>query len=232
MPSDLEVMTTLLKEELAQLEDYYLYESAPMKLEKWQKCDKSLQAMATQSYYQLPCASYNVNQSETNPRLVSLATGDLDLRGFCGGSMSRPKMSRPGPYSYIRTHCNSQRISANGCKDVEVFEKETWTFKGTHSGYAELAFDQCSVDKSYGKNHASAKKVRECAILLKEEEKSSFTEDMFYRAEMMRSYDLGGSLEPHHRREGQSHGMKMLGQDGVAMPIFQCAERERELSTV
>ncbi|XP_016123965.1 uncharacterized protein atf5b [Sinocyclocheilus grahami] len=226
MPSDLEVMTTLLKEELAQLEDYYLYESAPMKLEKWQKCDKSLQAMATQSYYQLPCASYNVNQSETNPRLVSLATGDLDLRGFCGGSMSRPKMSRPGPYSYIRTHCNSQRISTNGCKDVEVFEKETWTFKGTHSGYTELAFDQCSVDKSFGKSHASAKKVRECAILLKEEEKSCLTEDVLYRAEMMRSYDLGGSLEPHHRREGQSHGMKMLGHDGIAMPILQCAESE------
>jgi len=40
MPSDLEVMTTLLKEELAQLEDYYLYESTPMKLEKWQKCSR------------------------------------------------------------------------------------------------------------------------------------------------------------------------------------------------
>lgn len=226
MPSDLEVMTTLLKEELAQLEDYYLYESAPMKLEKWQKCDKNLQAMATQSYYQLPCPSYGANQSETNPRLVTLATGELDLRGFCGGSMSRPKMSRPGPYSYIRTHCNSQRISTSGCKDVEVFEKETWTFKGTHSGYAELAFDQCSVDKTFAKNHANAKKVRECAILLKEEEKSCFSEDVFYRAEMMRSYDIGGSLDTHHRREGQSHGMKMLGHEGIAMPILPCAENE------
>ena len=42
----------------------------------------------------------------------------------------------------------------------------------------------------------------------------------------MRSYDLAGSLEPHHRRESQCHGMKMLGHDGIAMPILQCAENE------
>ncbi|XP_037402785.1 uncharacterized protein atf5b isoform X1 [Pygocentrus nattereri] len=226
VPSDLEVMTSLLKEELAQLEDYYLFESTPMKVEKWQKCDKGLQAMAAQSYYQFPCTSYNVNQSETNPRLVTLATGELDLRGFCGGSIGRPKTSRPAPYSYVRTHSSSQRIASNGCKDVEVFEKETWTFKGTHSGYTEMAFDQCSVDKFFGKSHASAKKVRECAILLKEEEKNCFTDDVFYRAEMMKGFDTGAPVDTHHKREGQVHGMKMggHGHEGAAMPVMHCGE--------
>lgn len=226
VPSDLEVMTSLLKEELAQLEDYYLFESTPMKAEKWQKCDKGLQAMAAQSYYQLPCTSYSVNQCETNPRLVTLATGELDLRGFCGGSISRPKTSRPAPYSYVRTHSSSQRIASNGCKDVEVFEKETWTFKGTHSGYTEMAFDQCSVDKILGKNHTSTKKVRECAILLKEEEKSGFMDDVFYRAEMMKSFDAGAPMDTHHKRESQAHGMRMVGHghEGVPMPVMHCSE--------
>ncbi|KAK1785860.1 hypothetical protein P4O66_003123 [Electrophorus voltai] len=219
-------MTSLLKEELAQLEDYYLFESTPMKAEKWQKCDKGLQAMAAQSYYQLPCTSYGVNQSETNPRLVTLATGELDLRGFCGSSVGRTKMPRPSPYSYVRTHSSSQRIAPNGCKDVEVFEKETWTFKGTHSGYTEMAFDQCSVDKFFGKHHTSGKKVRECAILLKEEEKSCLTEDVFYRAEMMKSFDAGASLDTYHRRAGEVHGMKMAGHghEGVAMSVLHCSE--------
>ena len=113
----------------------------------------------------------------------------------------------------------SQRIASNGCKDVEVFEKETWTFKGTHSGYAEMAFDQCSVDKCFGKNHASAKKVRECAILLKEEEKNCFTEDVFYRAEMMKSFDTGAPVDTHHKREGQVHGMKMGGSSSGVIPF-------------
>ncbi|XP_026877062.1 uncharacterized protein atf5b [Electrophorus electricus] len=210
-------MTSLLKEELAQLEDYYLFESTPMKAEKWQKCDKGLQAMAAQSYYQLPCTSYGVNQSETNPRLVTLATGELDLRGFCGSSVGRTKMPRPSPYSYVRTHSSSQRIAPNGCKDVEVFEKETWTFKGTHSGYTEMAFDQCSVDKFFGKHHTSGKKVRECAILLKEEEKSCLTEDVFYRAEMMKSFDAGASLDTYHRRADQS--LECLSGDSVGSSL-------------
>uniref|UniRef100_W5UL40 Cyclic AMP-dependent transcription factor ATF-5 n=2 Tax=Ictalurus punctatus TaxID=7998 RepID=W5UL40_ICTPU len=224
VPSDLEVMTSLLKEELAQLEDYYLFESTPMKADKWQKCDKGYQAMSAPSYYQLPCTSYNVNQSESNPRLVTLATGELDLRGFCGSSVGRAKTSRPAPYSYVRTHSTSQRIASNGCKDVEVFEKETWTFKGTHSGYAEI--DQCAVDKIFGKNHIGTKKVRECAILLKEEEKRCFTEDVFYRAEMVKSFDAGAPLDAQHRREGQVPGMKMLGHghEAVAMPVLHCSE--------
>ncbi|KAI5620756.1 hypothetical protein C0J50_19628, partial [Silurus asotus] len=226
VPSDLEVMTSLLKEELAQLEDYYLFESTPMKADKWQKCDKGYQAMSAPSYYQLPCTSYNVNQSESNPRLVTLATGELDLRGFCGSSVGRSKTSRPSPYSYVRTHSTSQRIASNGCKDVEVFEKETWTFKGTHSGYAEMALDQCAVDKIFGRNHIGAKKVRECAILLKEEEKRCLTEDVFYRTEMVKSFDAGAPLDPHHRREGQAPAMKMLGHghESVAMPVLHCSE--------
>lgn len=226
VPSDLEVMTSLLNEELAQLEDYYLFESSPMKAEKWPKCDKGYQAMATPSYYQLPCTSYNLNQSESNPRLVNLSAGELDLRGFCGGPVGRSKTSRPAPYSYVRTHSTSQRIASNGCKDVEVFEKETWTFKGTHSGYTDMALDQCAVDKIFAKNHIGTKKVRECAILLKEEEKRCFAEDLFYRAEMMKSFDPAAPLDAHHRRESPAHGVKMPGHghEGVPMPALHCNE--------
>ncbi|KAG7259571.1 hypothetical protein CRUP_027265 [Coryphaenoides rupestris] len=40
VPSDLEVMTSLLQEELAQLEDYFLSEPLPEKGPKFGKCDK------------------------------------------------------------------------------------------------------------------------------------------------------------------------------------------------
>uniref|UniRef100_H3BZZ3 BZIP domain-containing protein n=1 Tax=Tetraodon nigroviridis TaxID=99883 RepID=H3BZZ3_TETNG len=76
VPSDLEVMTSLLQEELAQLEDYFRSENAPTanKLEKPSKCDKGAAAMGSQSYYQFPYGSYGTSQSETSPVVVTLAT--------------------------------------------------------------------------------------------------------------------------------------------------------------
>ncbi|XP_030632004.1 uncharacterized protein atf5b [Chanos chanos] len=227
VPSELEVMTSLLQEELAQLEDYFLSESTPTKVEKFQKCDKRMQAMATQSYCQLPYTSYNSNQSETNPMLVTLATGELELRSFCGGIISRPKMSRPAPYSYVRSHCNSRRIVTNGFKDGEVFEKDIWNSKETYSGFADVG--QCSFSRALGKDSACTKKVRECSMLLKEEETYSFAEDVLYRTEMTQSYDSGGSLDTHLKKEGQMHGMKMIGcHESLGMPVLQCTKDGRD----
>ncbi|XP_034768977.2 cyclic AMP-dependent transcription factor ATF-5 [Acipenser ruthenus] len=98
VPSDLEVMTSLLQEELAQLEDYFLSES-----EKPEKCEKSLQTTG----YQLPYHSYQSGQSEASPLLVTLATGELELLSFCSGPIGQPKIPRPAPYSYNRPTSNN-----------------------------------------------------------------------------------------------------------------------------
>ncbi|MBN3281575.1 ATF5 factor, partial [Polyodon spathula] len=98
VPSDLEVMTSLLQEELAQLEDYFLSES-----EKPEKCEKPLQTTA----YQLPYHCHQSGQSDASPLLVTLATEELDLLSFCSGPTGRPKIPRPAPYSYNRPTSNN-----------------------------------------------------------------------------------------------------------------------------
>ncbi|XP_041098227.1 uncharacterized protein atf5a, partial [Polyodon spathula] len=138
VPSDLEVMTSLLQEELAQLEDYFLSES-----EKPEKCEKPLQTTA----YQLPYHCHQSGQSDASPLLVTLATEELDLLSFCSGPTGRPKIPRPAPYSYNRptsnnnNNSNNRRRSSSGSGNVveEELAAHTWRGKGNVTGSAEMA---------------------------------------------------------------------------------------------
>ncbi|KAJ3589934.1 hypothetical protein NHX12_007891 [Muraenolepis orangiensis] len=131
VPSDLEVMTSLLQEELAQLEDYFRSESSSTsaKLDRSSKCDKGAPGGGSQSYYQLPYASYA--PSEPSPVGVSLASGELDLTGFCGS----PVGEEAGP--------------------------DTWGSRGGYSGSADLSLHHYSTLKPVGKSPAGVKKEEE-----------------------------------------------------------------------
>ncbi|XP_067102588.1 uncharacterized protein atf5b isoform X1 [Osmerus mordax] len=221
VPSDLEVMTSLLQEELAQLEDYFRSESSANKLEKSSKCDRSAQNMGSQSYYQLPYTSYSTSQSETSPVVVTLATGELDLAGFCGGPIARPKMPRPAPYSYHRYHNNSRRMSPESVKVGQEVGHELWSSKGSYSGSPESHYPTL---KTSVKSIASVKKVRECALMLKEEESYCFSEGMFCSEEIARGFCLGGSFDSH-KRDGQlMHGSAKVGAayDAPGIEVLHC----------
>ncbi|XP_035241247.1 uncharacterized protein LOC135235646 [Anguilla rostrata] len=221
VPSDLEVMTSLLQEELAQLEDYFLSESTPKRAEKLEKCDKVPPAMGPQSYYQLPYASYSSSQSESSPLLVTLATGELDLLSFCGGPIGRPKTPRPVPYNCSRPNGNGRKRVCDGLKVGEGLEN-IWSSKGNNSGSTEPAGSYCCVEdeKAVGKGYClgSAVKIRDCAILLKEEENYCFAEDVCSGEKMGRGYCVGAPLESPHRKEGgMLYGLKDMRQDGVEL---------------
>ncbi|KAL0973066.1 hypothetical protein UPYG_G00198450 [Umbra pygmaea] len=223
VPSDLEVMTSLLQEELAQLEDYFRSETTSTKLDKPPKCDKSAQAMGAQSYYQLPYASYSGNQPETSPLVVTLATGELDLVSFCG----RPKMARPAPYNYHhRSYNTGRRMILDGVNKVEEeLDHDTWSAKGSYSGSTEVAGIHYSTLKTVGKTIGSVKKVRECGVSLKEEESYCFAEDVFCSEEINRGFCMGASFDTHLKREGQlTHGMKVSGSgyDGMVLEGLHC----------
>ncbi|KAJ8280610.1 hypothetical protein GJAV_G00056870 [Gymnothorax javanicus] len=221
VPSDLEVMTSLLQEELAQLEDYFLSESTPKRAEKLEKCDKVPPAMGPQSYYQLPYASYGSSQSESSPLLVTLATGELDLLSFCGGPIGRPKTPRPVPYNCGRPSGNSRKRVCDGLKVGEGLEN-IWSSKGNNSGSLDAAGSYCCVEdeKAIGKGYClgSAVKIRDCAILLKEEENYCFAEDVCGGEKMGRGYCVGGPLENPHRKDGgMLYGLKDIRQDSVEL---------------
>ncbi|KAM3875369.1 uncharacterized protein atf5b [Diretmus argenteus] len=241
VPSDLEVMTSLLQEELAQLEDYFRSESTSTttKLDKSSKCDKGAQAMGTQSYYQLPYASYGTSQSETSPVVVTLATGELDLASFCGGPIGRTKIARPAPYNYHHRyhHNNGRRLISDAVKVGEEVGLDTWGSRGSYSGSAELSVNHYSTLKTVGKNSiGNVKKVRECALSLKEEESYCFTEGMFCSEEIARGFCLGsgggsgGSYDGHHhhKREGQlMHGVKVGGSyDSSGLEVLHCGGKD------
>ncbi|MEQ2195354.1 hypothetical protein XENOCAPTIV_011445 [Xenoophorus captivus] len=231
VPSDLEVMTSLLQEELAQLEDYFRSESTSTtnKLEKSSKCDKVSQAMGSQSYYQLPYGSYGTSQSETSPVVVTLATGELDLASFCGGPISRTKIARPAPYSYHhRYHHNTgRRILSESVKVGDEVGLETWGSRGCYSGSTECSVNHYSTLKTVSKNSiGSMKKVRECALSLKEEESYCFSEGMFCSEEIARGFCLGGSYDGHHKREGQlMHNVKVnVSYDSTGLEVLHCSK--------
>ncbi|MEQ2158527.1 hypothetical protein GOODEAATRI_013273 [Goodea atripinnis] len=231
VPSDLEVMTSLLQEELAQLEDYFRSESTSTtnKLEKSSKCDKVSQAMGSQSYYQLPYGSYGTSQSETSPVVVTLATGELDLASFCGGPISRTKIARPAPYSYHhRYHHNTgRRILSESVKVGDEVGLETWGSRGCYSGSTECSVNHYSTLKTVSKNSiGSVKKVRECALSLKEEESYCFSEGMFCSEEIARGFCLGGSYDGHHKREGQlMHNVKVnVSYDSTGLEVLHCSK--------
>ncbi|XP_037533914.1 uncharacterized protein atf5b isoform X1 [Nematolebias whitei] len=231
VPSDLEVMTSLLQEELAQLEDYFRSESTSTtnKLEKSSKCDKVAQAMGSQSYYQLPYGSYGTSQSESSPLVVTLATGELDLASFCGGPINRTKIARPAPYSYHHRyhHNNSRRLLGESVKVGDEVGLETWGSRGCYSGSTELSVNHYSTLKTVSKNSVgSVKKVRECALSLKEEESYCFSEGMFCSEEIARGFCLGGSYDNHHKREGQlMHNVKVnVSYDSAGLEVLHCSK--------
>lgn len=229
VPSDLEVMTSLLQEELAQLEDYFRSESSATtnKLDKSSKCDKGAQAMGSQSYYQLPYGSYGTSQSENSPVVVTLATGELDLASFCGGPISRTKIARPAPYNYHHRyhHNNGRRIISETVKVDEV-GLDSWGSRGSYSGSTELSVNHYSTLKTVSKNSfGSVKKVRECALSLKEEESYCFSEGMFCSEEIARGF-FGGSYDSHHKREGQlMHNLKVnVSYDSTGLEVLHCGK--------
>uniref|UniRef100_A0A674N449 L-amino-acid oxidase n=1 Tax=Takifugu rubripes TaxID=31033 RepID=A0A674N449_TAKRU len=172
VPSDLEVMTSLLQEELAQLEDYFRSEntSTTNKFEKSSKCDKGAQAMGSQSYYQLPYGSYGTSQSETSPVVVTLATGELDLASFCGSPISRAKIARPAPYNYhhrYHHHNNGRRIFSEAVKVGDEVGLDTWGPRGSYSGSTELSVNHYSTLKTVSKNSlGTVKKVRDDLVVM------------------------------------------------------------------
>ncbi|CAL9684248.1 unnamed protein product [Knipowitschia caucasica] len=229
VPSDLEVMTSLLQEELAQLEDYFRSESTATtsKLDKSSKCDKGAPAMGSQSYYQLPYGSYGTSQSEPSPVVVTLATGELDLASFCGGPISRTKIARPAPYNYHHRyhHNNGRRIISETVKVDEV-GLDSWGSRGSYSGSTELSVNHYSTLKTVSKNSfGSVKKVRECALSLKEEESYCFSEGMFCSEEIARGF-FGGSYDSHHKREGQlMHNLKVnVSYDSAGLEVLHCSK--------
>ncbi|XP_063063503.1 uncharacterized protein atf5b [Engraulis encrasicolus] len=239
VPSDLHIMTSLLQEELSQFEDYFLSDFSPAKVEKWQKSHKSVQGMDSTLCYEFPYASHSPSQSETtNPLLVSL--GELDQVGFCGGPIGRPKMLRPAAFNNVPSHYGGRRVAPNSFREgMEVsqkqtwsLQKETWTSKESYSGFDSMVLDHSSVDRTFGKSAGSVKKVKECAILLKEEENYCFRGDVFCSVEMAPGYCVGSPLNSHHAKK-DSHlmpGMKNVGwQDRMDIPFLQCSVNGRNL---
>ncbi|XP_040044464.2 uncharacterized protein LOC120826344 isoform X1 [Gasterosteus aculeatus] len=246
VPSDLEVMTSLLQEELAQLEDYFRSESASAtnKLEKPSKCDKGAVTMGTQSYYQLPYGSYGAGQSEAGPVVVSLATGELDLAGFCGGPIGRTKIARPAPYNYhhryhhhhhhgnVNNNNNNnggggRRMASEAAKVGEDAGLDAWGPRGSYSGTAELSANHYSTLKPVSKGAllgGGAKKARECALSLKEEESYCFSEGMFCSEEIARGFCLGGSYDLHHKRDAAAKVGADDDYEGAGPEVLHCGK--------
>ncbi|TNN33105.1 Cyclic AMP-dependent transcription factor ATF-5 [Liparis tanakae] len=236
VPSDLEVMTSLLQEELAQLEDYFRSESTPAgKLEKAPRCDRGAAAAGSPSYYQLPYGSYGAGQSES-PVVVTLATGELDLAGFCGGApVGRTKVARPAPYNYhhrYHHHHHGNNVNNNnnnnnslGRRAVSEAAKvgedaglDAWGPRGSYSGGGEPPAGHYSTPKTAA-SKSGARRAREGAAL-KEEDGYCFSEGVFCSEEIARGFCLAGAYDGLHRRpDGGQHSPKLhAAYDGAAGP--------------
>ncbi|KAJ8276655.1 hypothetical protein COCON_G00084070 [Conger conger] len=235
VPSDLEVMTSLLQEELAQLEDYFLSDSLSEKPLNFGKYDKVSPAAGPQSYYQLPYASYtNSGQSESSPLLVTLATGELDLLSFCGGPIGRSKTPRHAPYVCSRPNSNGRKRFCDGLRLGEAVESSIWNSKGSNSVSPEVAVtgNYCSVEneKAVGKGcrFGSMVEIRKCGILAKEAKSYCYPEvdDKFGGG-----YTFGDESPdiPHKIEERLPYGVqdvqKVISSDnGMAIEAF-CDDR-------
>nr|XP_020454327.1 uncharacterized protein LOC109959381 [Monopterus albus] len=209
VPSDLEVMTSLLQEELAQLEDYFLSEPLPEKGPRLGRCDRGPLPVGPQPYSQLPYASYSTsNQSESNPFLVTLATSELDLLSICGGPLGRSKIPRHTPYSCSRpSGCGRKRVP-DGVRFSEGYDNSLLTSKASNSGNSAVTLtgnygcveDEQLVGKSYCLG--SAVEVRRCAVLPKEEKNCCFTQDVIGGVKVVGGgFGFGGSLDVPHKKE-------------------------------
>ncbi|XP_071376729.1 uncharacterized protein atf5a [Centroberyx affinis] len=219
VPSDLEVMTSLLQEELAQLEDYFLSEPLPEKGPKLGKCDRGPLPAGPQPFCQLPYASYSTsNQSESSPLLVTLATGELDLLSICGGPIGRSKIPRHAPYSCSRPNgCGRKRVP-DGVRVGEGYENSLWSSKGNNSGNSAVTLtgnygcveDEQLVGKSYCLG--SAVEVRRCAPLPKDEKNCCFSQEIIGGAKVVGGgFGYGGPLDvPHKKEDLLMYGMREI----------------------
>lgn len=207
VPSDLEVMTSLLQEELAQLEDYFLSEPLPEKGPRLGKCDRGQLPAAPQPFCQLPHSSYGTsNQSESNPLLVTLTTGELDLLSICGGPIGRSKIPRHTPYSCSRpSGCGRKRV-LDSVRLSDGYDSSFLSSKVSNSGNSTVALTgnySCVEDDSLaGKSYClgSAVDVRRC--LPKEEKNYCFSQDMIGGAKVVGGgFGFGGLLDTPHRKE-------------------------------
>ncbi|KAJ8347784.1 hypothetical protein SKAU_G00263730 [Synaphobranchus kaupii] len=231
VPSDLEVMTSLLQEELAQLEDYFLSDSLSEKPLKFGKYDKVSPAAGPQSYYQLPYASYtNPGQSESSPLLVTLATGELDLLSFCSGPIGRSNTPRHTPYGSRCSHGNGRKRFCDGVRLGEAVESSIWNSKGSNSVSPAVAVSSgyCCVEdeKAVGKGCriGSVVEIRKCSILAKEEKSCGYTE---FGEKTGEGYTFGDESSdiPHKKEEWLVYGVqdvqKVTNSDnGMAMDAF------------
>lgn len=209
VPSDLEVMTSLLQEELAQLEDYFLSEPLPEKGQRLAKCDRGPLPTGPQPFSQLPYASYSTsNQSESSPLLVTLATGELDLLSICGGPIGRSKIPRHAPYSCSRpSGCGRKRVP-DGVRFSEGYDNSLLSSKGSNSGSSTVTLTSnygCVEDEQLaGKSYClgSAVEVRRCGVLPKEEKNCCFSQEIVGGAKVVGGgYGFGGSLDVPHKKE-------------------------------
>ncbi|XP_013766924.1 uncharacterized protein atf5a [Pundamilia nyererei] len=209
VPSDLEVMTSLLQEELAQLEDYFLSEPLPEKGPRLGKCDRGPLPAGPPPFTQLPYASYATsNQSESSPLLVTLATGELDLLSICGGPIGRSKIPRHAPYSCSRpSGCGRKRVP-DGSRFSEGYDSSLLSSKGSNSGNSAVTltgnYGCVEDDQVVGKSYClgSAVELRRCAVIPKEEKNCCFTQDVIGGGKIVGGgFGFGGSLEVPHKKE-------------------------------
>ncbi|XP_053187580.1 uncharacterized protein atf5a [Scomber japonicus] len=209
VPSDLEVMTSLLQEELAQLEDYFLSEPLPEKGPRLGKCDRGTLPTGPQPFSQLPYASYSTsNQSESSPLLVTLATGELDLLSICGGPIGRSKIPRHAPYSCSRpSGCGRKRVP-DGVRVSEGYDSSLLGSKGNNSGNSAVTltgnYGCVEEEQLVGKSYClgSAVEVRRCSVLPKEEKNCCFSQDAIGGAKGIGvGFGFGGSLDAPHKKE-------------------------------
>ncbi|XP_074528396.1 uncharacterized protein atf5a isoform X2 [Halichoeres trimaculatus] len=209
VPSDLEVMTSLLQEELAQLEDYFLSEPLPEKGPRLGKCDRGPLPVGPQPFTQLPYASYSTSsQSESSPLLVTLATGELDLLSICGGPIGRSKIPRHAPYSCSRpSGCGRKRVP-DGVRFSESYDNSLLSSKGSNSGNSAVtltgSYGCVEEEQLVGKSYClgSAVEVRRCSVLPKEEKNCCFSQDVIGGAKVVGGgFGFGGSLDVQHKKE-------------------------------
>ncbi|KAM3868987.1 uncharacterized protein atf5a [Diretmus argenteus] len=208
VPSDLEVMTSLLQEELAQLEDYFLSEPLPEKGPKLGKCDKGPLPAGPQPFCQLPYASYSTsNQSESSPLLVTLATGELDLLSICGGPIGRSKIPRHAPYSCSRPNgCGRKRVT-DGVRLGEGYGNSLWSSKANNSGNSAVTLTgnyNCAEDEQLvGKSYClgSAVEVRRCTVLPKDEKNCCFSQEIIGTKVVGGGFGFGVPLDALHKKE-------------------------------
>ncbi|XP_053703313.1 uncharacterized protein atf5a isoform X1 [Synchiropus splendidus] len=217
VPSDLEVMTSLLQEELAQLEDYFLSDPLPEKVPQVGRCERDSLLQSPQSFIQLPYTSYpSSTQPEPSPLLVTLATGELDLLSICGGPVGRSKIPRPAPYSSSRPSGTSRK---------RIAEVQNGGLKGNNAGTTVpslLGSYLCvSQDQVAGRSCGSVE-VRRGSDLAREEKNCCFGQ------EGQKSMTAGFGFSGSHYEPLKKEDLLMFSMTEVSVD----ADREAAKTTI